>query len=215
MSTTFRNFEKFTLFLLLAALLPSIVGCSPKVSAPEDDSGSSGPAPSEPSSSTAVMFGIGDVETSLDMVLILDETTDLTNVRFEEFRTKKKDLAKVDVFVGKPYPEELNLILKIKSFDNFTGHAVQLRPTLHLDGKDIALEGFVYGSTAVLDRREFKVNIFDHLEGDPSSVLAHVELEIDLFLNTDESEVTLDTPPTENVQSVLKLSNPVRIDFVP
>lgn len=215
MNYTFRNLEKFTLFLLLAALLPPIVGCSPKTSAPEDDSGSSGPAISEPSSSTAVVFGIGDVETSLDMVLVLDETTDMTNVRFEEFKTKKKELAKIDVTVRKPYPEELNLILRIKSFDNFTGHAVQLRPHVRLDGKDIALEGFIYGSRAILDRHEFKVNIFDHIEGDPSSILVHVELDITLFLDTDESEVTLETPPTENVQTVLKLSNPVRIDFVP
>ena len=215
MSRTFRNFEKFTLFLVLAALLPPIVGCSPKVSAPEGDSASSEPAPSEPSSDNPVMFGIGDVETSLDMVLILDETVDLTNVRFEEFRTKKKDLAKIDIIVQKPYPEELNLLLQIKSFDNFTGHAVQLRPHIHLDGKDIALEGFIYGSRAVLERHEFKVNVFEYIEGDPSSILVHAELEITLFLDTDESEITLETPPTEKVQTVRKLSNPVRIDFVP
>lgn len=215
MRDMFRNLEKFALFLLLAALLPLSVGCSPKASAPEDDSASSEPAPPEASITTAVVFGIGDVETSLEMVLILDETTDLTNVRFEEFRTKKKDLAKVDVFVQKPYPEELNLLLQIKSFDNFPGHAVQLRPHVYLDGKDIALEGFIYGSQAVLNRHEFKVNVFEHLEGDPSSILVHAELEIALFVDTDEFEVTLDTPPTEKVQTVLKLSNPVRIDFNP
>ena len=215
MSRTFRNFEKFTLFVLLAALLPPSVSCSPKASAPEGDSGVGAPETTDASIATSVAFGIGDVETSLDMTLALDEETDLTYVQFEEARTKKKELAKVDVLVRKPYPEELNLVLRIKSFDNFVGHAVQVRPHIYFDGKDVALEGFIYGNTALLERHEFKVNVFEHLEGNPSSTLVHAELKISLYLNTDEDQITLETPPTERTQSVTKLSNLVRIDFVP
>ena len=215
MSKTFGIPAKFAPTVLLAALLLPIVGCSPKASAPEGDSGVSTLETFDASSPSAVVFGIGDVETSLDMVLIVDETTDMTHVQFEEFKTVKKDLAKVDVVVRKPYPEELNLVLQIKSLGNFVGHAVQIRPHVYFDAKDVALEGFIYGNTAVLDPHEFKINVFEHLEGDPSSTLVHAELEINLFLNTDESEITLETPPTEHTQSVTKLSNPVRIDFVP
>lgn len=215
MSKEFGNLQKFALTILLTALLPPIVGCSPKPSAPEGDASVSTPVTPDPSSTNSVVFGIGDVETSLDMTLSLDEETDLTNVHLDEKRTKKKDLAKVDILVRQPYPEELILVLKIKSFDNFPGHAVQITPHVYFDDKDVELEGFIYGNRAVLDRHEFKINVFEHLEGSPSSTLAYAELQISLFLNTDEAEVTLETPPTEQTQSVKKLSNPVRIDFIP
>ncbi len=215
MRKEFGNLVKFAPTLLLAALVLPIVGCSPEASAPEGDSGVSNLETSDPSGASPVVFGIGDVETSLDMTLTLDEEMDLTNVEFEEVLTKKYEIAKIDVLVRKPYPEELILLLKIKSFDNFAGHAAQIRPHVYFDDKDVVLDGFIYGSTAVLTRREFRVNLFEHLEGSPSSVLVHAELEISLFLNTDESEVTLETPPTERTQSVTKLSNLVRIEFVP
>lgn len=211
----FGNLAKFAPSILLAALLLPMVGCSPEASAPEGDSGVGSLEISDRSSVAPVVFGIGDVETSLDMTLTIDKETDLTNVEFEEVLTRKYEIAKVDVLVRKPYPEELILVLKIKSFDNFVGHAVQIRPHVYFDGKDVALDGFIYGSRAVLNRREFKMNLFEHLEDSPSSTLVHAELEISLFLNTDESEVTLETPPTEHTQTVTKLSNLVRIDFVP
>lgn len=215
MSKPFRNLPKIAPTILLAAFLLPIVGCSPKASAPEGDSGVRTPEISDASSSNTVVFGIGDVETSFGVTLTLDGETDLTNIQLEEARTRKADLAKIDVILRKPYPEELNLVLRIKSSDNFVGHAVQVKPHIYFDAKDVALEGFIYGNSAVLEQHEFKVNVFDHLESSPSSILVHAELEISLFLNTDESEITLETPPTEHTQSVTKLSNPVRIDFAP
>ena len=215
MSKRFGNLGKVALIILLAALLLPVVGCSPKASAPEGDSGVGTVETSDASSATSVVFGIGDVETSIIVTLTLDEETDFTNVQLEEARTRKMDLAKVDVILQKPYPEELILVLRIKSSDNFVGHAVQVKPHVYFDSKDVALEGFIYGNRAVLDQHAFTVNVFDHLEGNPSSTLVHAELEINLFLNTDESEITLETPPTKHTQSVTKLSNPVRINFVP
>lgn len=215
MSKPFGNLAKVAQTILLAALLLPVLGCSPKASAPEGDSGAGTPEISDAPTSASVVFGIGDVETSLAVTLTLDKEMDLANIQLEEARTRKTDLAKVDVIVRKPYPEELNLILRIKSSDNFVGHAVQVKPHIYFDAKDVALEGFIYGNRAVLDRHDFKINVFDHLEGSPSSILVYVKLEINLFLNTSESEITLETPPTEHTQSVTKLSNPVRIDFVP
>lgn len=207
--------QKFTWPIASTMILLSMLGCSPKVKQPAGTSEGGAPTAQIPGGLSAVEFGIGDVETSLHLSLTISGKSDLTNVEIEEKQTKKYQVALVNAQVRKPYPEKLILNLEIRAVDNFIGHAVQIVPHFYFDEVDVVLDGFVYGGAGTIGWRNIQIDVFEHLKKDASTTLIHAELELSLFLNTDVSEVTPETPPTPLTQSVTSLSNPVRIDFLP
>lgn len=215
MSKEFSFSAHLTRFYVCAMVLLPILGCSPDAGPPEETSESEVTATENTLGVAPLRFGIGDVETSIEMILTLDSDMDLTNVQIQQALTKNKKLAKVEVRVLKPYPEKMLLTLGFRITNNFAGHAVQVIPHIFLDDKDLPLEGFILGGNTASERPEFTIDIFEHLDTIPSTILVHPELEIKLFLDTDKSEITLETPPTELTQSITKLGNPVRIDFLP
>lgn len=201
--------------LVWVMLLFPILGCRPDAKAPEETSQSEVTVTDDTSGVALPEFGIGDVETSIEMTLSLNPDMDLTNVQYHEAQTKQYRVAKVEATVSKPYPEKMLLTLKYRIGANFTGHAVQVFPHIFLDDKDIPLEGFILGGNAVRKKPEFTIDVFEYMDTIPSKIVAHPRSEIVLFLDTDESEITVETPPTELSQSITKLGNPVRIDFLP
>jgi len=207
--------QEMTRVLVWAMLLFPILGCWPDTGAPKATSGGDPSKTIAAAEVTAVEFGIGDVETSIESNLNLDPNMDLTNVQLNHLFTQNEILAKVEVRVLKPYPEKMLLTLMFKSNNDFKGHAVQVIPHIFLDDKDIPLEGFVLGENAMIERPVRTIDIFEHLDNIPSTILVRSETEINLFLDTDKSEITLETPPTELTQSITKLGNPVRINFLP
>ena len=215
MSKEFSFSEKMTRIFVWAMLLLPILGCSPNAGPTEETSGSDISETDNTLGVAPVEFGIGDVETSIETNLSLDPDMDLTNVQLNQLFTKNKKLAKVEVRVSKPYPEKMLLTLIFKTSDNFAKHAVQVIPHIFLDDKDIPLEGFVLGGNAIFERPVRTIDIFEHLDNIPSTILVRSEIELKLFLNTEKSEITLETPPTELTQSITKLGNPVRRDFLP
>ena len=213
-SKEFSFSEKMTRIFVWAVVLLPILGCSPDVDPPEETSGSDVSETIAAIAVAPVEFGIGDVETSIETTFSLHSEMNFANVQLNQLFTKNKKLAKVEVVVLKPYPEEMLLTLGFRNYDNFAGHAVQVIPHIFLDDKDVPLEGFVLGGNAMAERHERTIDIFDHLDAIPSTILVRPEIELNLFLDTDKSEITLETPPTELTQSITKLGNPVRIDFL-
>jgi len=198
------------MMVLLAAL-----GCDPK---PKESGGTSGdgvPSTQEPETAAAVEYGIGDVESSIVLALTIIDDGDLGNIEIQELETTKYEVALVNAQLQKPYPEELMLNLRIRAYNNFDGHAVKIIPHFFFDEVEVELEGFIYGGTATEGLRNIQIEVFKHLKEGAPTVLIRAELELSLFLNTDVSEVTVDTPPTALTQSIPLLSNPVRIDFLP
>lgn len=215
MSKEFSFSEHITRLLVWAMVLLPILGCTPDTGPPEETSESEVTETDDTLGIAPIKFGIGDVETSIKMAFSISPDMDLTNVQYEQTLTQHQEIAKVDVRVSKPYPEKMLLTLGFRIINDFTGHAAQVIPHIFLDDKDVPLEGFVLGGNATAESPEFTIDIFEHLDTIPSTILVHPELEINLFLDTDESEITPETPPTELTQSVTKLGNPVRIDFLP
>lgn len=207
--------QKFSWPIVSTLILLSIIGCTPEVK--KSASPSKGDGTSSPIQETlvAVEYGIGDVETSLKMELTIVDDGSLPSVEIEEKETTKHELALVNVKVRKPYPEKLTLNLKLRAFDVFAEHAVKIIPHVFFDDVDVKLEGYVYGGGQTEGLRNIRIEVFDHLKEGATSTLVHVELELSLFLNTDASEIGLETPPTPLTQTNTSFSNPVRIDFLP
>ena len=207
--------QKFAWPMASMMIVLSMLGCTPKVKGPAGPSEDGASSAQIPEGLSAVEFGIGDVETSLLLGLTISEDGDLTNVEIEEKETTKYEVALVNVKVRKPYPKRLIVNLEIGALDDFAGHAVQIVPHIYVDKVDIEMDGFVYGGSATVRRRDIRIDVLEHLKEDASTTLIRAELELRLFLNTDASEVTPETPPTPLTQTVTSLSNPVRIDFLP
>ncbi len=201
--------------LVWAMLLFPVLACRPDAKAPEKTPAGQVTVLNNTSGIALPEFGIGDVETSIEMTLSLNPDMDLTNVQYHEAETKQYKVAKVEATVSKPYPEKMLLTLKYRISTNFTGHAVQVFPHIFLDDKDIPLEGFILGGNAVRKKPEFTIDVFEYVDTIPSKIVAHPRSEIYLFLDTDESGITVETSPTELTQSITKVGNPVRIDFLP
>ena len=200
-------------FVILGLTLLLFSSCSP--SAPPTSPASEDPSlvPGLPPVS-GVEFGIGGVETSLEFELVLSDKTSGDNVQYNPQLTRHYKLAHAEILVRKPYPEELWLKLGVRSDHNFEGHAVQVKPKIFMDGREVASFGFVYGAQAMRDPKEFFVDVSEHLDANASSVLVYASTEINLFPDTDESQITVETPPGPETQSVEKMSNPIRIEFL-
>ena len=203
--------------LICTLALIICVGCSPKVRAPEGDPTGDG-LPRSPLTATeaVIEFGIGDVETSILIVLTMDESQESESVQYEEVETKKYEIAIVQTNIVKPYPEKLMLAVKIRTFDAFEEHAVQVKPRIFFgEDKVVDLEGFIFGGDAGRARRQISVDLFEHVQDIPESMLLRVETELNLFMDAGKSGITPETPLTPETRSVIKLSNPMRINFLP
>lgn len=162
-----------------------------------------------------VEFGVGDVETSLKLELTTGDKNDPVAVLYDAVENRKYELSKAQMTVGSPYPEALWVTINLRSTANFGGHAVQVKPKLFLDNREIASFAYMTGSQARKDTKAFEVDIMKHLEEIPDTLLLHSTVDIKLFLDTDESTITVDTPPEPATQTATKLSNPLRIHFDP
>lgn len=202
--------------LTLFSAVLATAGCSPSQPETVKPAATTEPAFVDvPLGDTGVEFGIGDIESRLTLGITLREGQNYENVQFLPRFTQKGDLAKVDMRVSKPYPDELWLTLGVNSTKNFEGHAVQVKIRVYFDEREVTSYGFIYGANALSDQKRFFVDVLEHFDEPPSTLLVHAKAELNLFLDTDETTITLDTPPTPETQSVVKLSNPVRIDFLP
>ena len=202
--------------ILCGFVLLSIAGCSPKSSIPQEPrAGDLAFAQRDNYTTAQVKFGIGDAETSIDVTLTLKPDQDMSNISEIESITSKYVLAKLDVNVVKPYPEQLLIEMRLESFDNFPGHAVQVKPRIFFDDVQVDLDALIYGSLSMGKRDKIVIDAMQHLNPIPKTVLVRGELEINLFLDTDETTVTGDTPVTPSTQSLVKLTNPIRINFHP
>lgn len=197
---------------LLLALI--VLGCSDEKERPEPPPSVFGDnTPLSTPGLETIEFGIGDVETTIDVVLTVDPETDQTNVTFQEFLTRKKEIAKVEVHVSKPYPDKLLLKLAIRCFDEFPEHAVQVLPHIFVGGKDVLSYGLIFGINAHRERPTFSFDIMEHLEEYPPRVIVHAETYMNLFMDTDMSDITVETPLADPRNTIRKLTSPVIIFF--
>lgn len=192
-----------------------VLGCSPKVSVPEDEpSGDGLPKSTDVTTESVVEFGIGDVETGIQLVVTINESLVSDQVEYEELETKKYEIAIVRAKVSKPYPDTLPIVVKFRRWIVFSEHAVQVKPHLFIDDEEVLeMDGLMYGGEERSSHRELTLNLFDYMEEVPETILVRVEADFNLFLGAGDEGVTLDTPLASDTQSVIKVSNPLRIDF--
>jgi len=209
-----RNPMSICRFMCVVAAVV-FAGCSPKVNAPQEEPTGSG-LPGSPLApvESVVEFGIGDVETSILINVTMDESMNSATLHFEEVETKKYEIAIVRVAVAKPYPESLPVIVRLRRWEGFVGHEVQVKPRLYI-GEDtvIDLDAFLFGNGVGSSIRETTVDLMEHLDEVPESLLVRVEADLNLFLDGADSGITIESPTTPETQSVVRLSNPMRIIF--
>lgn len=199
--------------MICCAVVIALVGCSPTPTAPEGEDADRVTETSPIPSPESKPFGIGDVETGLRVEARLDAESKMGNVKYEEIETMRKDLARVSVRVGAPYPEELWVAVNVRATINFSGHAVVVKTRVFVEKEEVESFQFVYGPHPRREPNGVRVNVLSGLDAVPSSLLVHAESEAMLFKNTDPATLDAETAQASPEMTVTVHSNPVRIDF--
>lgn len=200
--------------LLLAMLAVGVlVGCSDESTSKDPDSQNSDAPLLMMNQSTQLTYGIGDAETTISLNVRLSDSMNRAGLSYREVETKKYELAMAELTVSKPYPEKLLVVVDVGNRNDFEGYAVQVKPRLFIDDREVATFGFVYGADAKRGQRNFEVDLMEYLDEVPATLLVHARARIHLFMSTDPAEVTIDTPLSAGSQSAEKLSNPLRVNF--
>lgn len=206
--------------LLCLFVLPLLAGCSddgPQYSI--DESAIEEVFPANPNSTTSgpgIHFGIGDVDSALRVEMQLAPSALSGTITQQVQETKLEWVAKTDAQVAFPYPNKLEVGVGVRSVIDYPEHSSRITTNVYVENEIVHTFQFITGKMAI---RQQNLEIFDvmpHLDlSETDSVLLHARAEIEFFPNTPEEELTLETPARSDTTRATKLSNPMRITFIP
>jgi hypothetical protein len=208
--------------LLTVVLILIVVLLLSTCSSPDPDSqgGAATPDPlntSLPSTSAGgnvgTGIGIGDVESQMRVTITLSGRNESPNLRSKETQAKTEVISFVEVTATKPYPEKLFLFVNTESVANFPGHAVKAKVYIFVDDKKVDEFRFVYGRNAREEHNNYTIDLMEHLDETPTSVLVRAEADLVFYKDTDQDTIAIDSPEENATASAIKLSNPVRVNF--
>ncbi len=196
-------------------LLIGLGACSQAPAPPETALG-----PSSPGSDGAAVasmpnvFGIGDVDSAMQIQIRLGERSQSPTVHVQERMTQLKKLVNVAIAVMPPVADELWLSMTILSQINFPGNAVVVSAKIFVDDKQTGAFSYAIGADAHAKPKMHEFNVLEGLEAPPKSMLVRATADLALYRNMDPADIDLDTPPAVGPEDKATiLSNPVRIEF--
>lgn len=205
--------HKFLPYFLVPSLL-MLVGCSPV----SPESGTSSSEVAETYGQIEIQqlqarIDIGDLESYTHFWIHLSQESLSPFIENVEVFSKKEKLSKATLKVSKPYPKELWLQLDMKTIKLFAGYAMVLRVRVFLDGEVIENIDFVCDDLTERIEQNRQIELLSKFDSLPETALVHAEATIIMFgqeeLNVDELDSVQLTPKN----SVVILSNPLRINF--
>ena len=160
-------------------------------------------------------FGIGDVETGIEIKGQLDLRSKSRNIEYKETLTVKKDLAMVNITVNQPFPEELWLHFNIrKGGTDFEDNVVIVRGAVYLDETPIQRIEYAIPPARIQPFvHEIRIDVMSHLSSIPDTLLARLSIEAILLMGVHEIPEDISAVKTAPDSTVTVRSNPVRIDF--
>ncbi len=159
-------------------------------------------------------IGIGDIESHMNLSVVLHDTSYSPSIVHSEEETKRNRVAKASAEVSAPYPEKLHVLIFNVSAENFPGHAYRATVSLYVGKEIVHTFAYITGKNAKTNIKAEIVDIMPYLNATPGSTAeVHARAKIEFFPGTDETTLTLDTPAPDTIMTATKLSNPFRVTF--
>ncbi len=173
---------------------------------------------------------VGDVEQGIHIEAVVTEEDCPNGSKLDELRTSSKDrltMATLDIEGSKP--ASLTVTLRIDADADFTANPVGIRATLYRE-VERGVKEELYSFNALADkqtnrrrdedptqglfRSQFSAEVLTGLDGLPPTMLVYVEATaILLGVETDTATVDVAAAESNDNNSVLIISNPLRINF--
>ncbi len=162
----------------------------------------------------AASIGIGDVDSSMQILLRVSERSRSATILEQERMTMTNKLTNVAVSVLPPFPGELWLSATIKSLIGFPGHAVLVSVNIFVDEKQVDTFSYVVGEDAHTNPKAHEFDALQGLASPPKSMLVRATADVTLYANTAPADLDVNNPPPAGLEAKATiLSNPVRIEF--
>lgn len=195
---------------LVSLGLLSLAACSP----PAPPSSDPGPGAILAPPAPEIVIGLGDVETAMTFKATLDPGSKANNIRNQELISMRKDLAKVDVTVSRPFPEQLWLNFAItKNTVGFRKNPVLVRGAIYIDEVELKTFSYVFTNPPESGSWQERIDVLDGLEDIPKTMLVHAQADLILLKKGDPIPEDLQAVESAIDNTATIYSNPVRIDF--
>jgi len=207
----------------VAALVISVLAaCSP---APKQQAKKAPAVPPKVQEEAEGAVNIGDVEQGIWITAVMGPQSKAPNISENLLEDARKKVNLEELTIKPPYPKELWLDIKARSFRAFAGTPVVLRAKYTITAKygaghepvkmEKPLFKGIFGKKAHTMVLNDTVDVLKGLDGTPQSILFMVNADVLLMpQGTDEKTIDIDKATTSPERQSVVQSNPVQIKFV-
>jgi hypothetical protein len=162
-------------------------------------------------------YNLGDVEVNTRIVLQAATRSLTPTVQYEELGTLREPVAVANATVKQPHPAEFWITSGMESRTSYRSQdTVYLKVEVTAEGtaEPLAVKSYVVSKDDIHRKLQtIDINLMEHLNPLPKSVLVQSTLTIAWFPDTAPMEVSAENPDLSKAQVQTKLSNPLRINF--
>ena len=203
----YRSVFVLSMMILLGA-------CSQAPVAPAKTPEAAGPEMGTDFTPTANAFGIGDVDSAMQIAIRLGQRSLSPTVRADERETQLKKLSNVAINVFPPMPNELWLSMSVTSQIDFPGKAVLVSVKIFVDEKQTGTFSYAIGADAAKNPKVHEFNVLEGTDPPTATMLVRATADLTLYPNISPADIDVNNPPAAGPEDRgAILSNPVRIEF--